>query len=76
MIFFTILGISIAALFGYMILFGIGVLIMYVEDDAAYFGALFAGIVISLLLAIFICNPESFGYQKITVSENVVEVNR
>lgn len=76
MIFFTGLGIFIAALLGYMFLFGIGMKIMYEKDDAGYLGALFVGIIISLLLAIFICDPESYGYQKITVSENVVEVNR
>ena len=74
MTFFTGLGIFIAAFFGYMMLFGIGVIIT--SDDAGYFGAVFVGITLSLVLAIFICSPESYGYQKITVSENVVEANR
>lgn len=76
MTFFTVLGIFIVALLGYMVLFGIGVAIMYDEsDDAKWFGALFAGIVISVVFATFICTPESYGYQKITVSENTVEVS-
>lgn len=76
MTFFTGLGIFIAALFGYIMLFGIGAVILHESDDEGYLVALFVGILLSLLFAIFICSPESYGYQKITVSENVVEVNR
>lgn len=75
MTFFTGLGIFVAALLCCTVLFVISVAIMG-ADDGGYFGALLTGIIISLLLAIFICDPEQFGYQKISVSENVVEVSR
>lgn len=70
MTFFTGLGIFIAALFGYILLVGMCAVIMYESDDSIYFGVLIAGIILSLLFARFICDPEHYGYQKIdTVSE-------
>lgn len=75
MTFFTGLGIFVVALLLYIFMFGIGYAISYnMIDDNGVLAGLFVGIIISILFATFICNPEDYGYQEITVSENVMEV--
>jgi len=73
MIFFTGLGIFVVALLWYMLLFGLSAVILNDSDNGGYLTAFFVGIILSLIFATFICRPESYGYQKITVSENIVE---
>jgi len=77
MMFFTGLGISMVIFLVYMLLFGLGMIIFYDKtEDTGFNAVLFVGVFISIMLTTFICNPESYGYQKITVSENVVEVDK
>jgi len=72
---FTAIGIFIVIFLVYMLLFGLGMILLYDKtEDTGFNAVLFVGIIISIVLTTFICFPESYGYQKITVSENTVEL--
>lgn len=76
MTFFTLLGIIITSLLLYSILY---IMMIFIaggfDQNNIFMAAIAIGVIISFILAFFIIEPKAFGYQKITVSENVVEEN-
>lgn len=76
MTFFTWIGIAIASLFLYLLLF---IIIIFIaggfDEDNIFMAAITVGVVMPIILATFIVDPQHYGYQKITVSENTVEEN-
>lgn len=75
MIIFTTLGMAITLLLLYSLLF---IIIIFIaggfNEDNIFMAVVAIGVIISLIIAYFIAKPEDFGYQKITVSENAMEV--
>lgn len=75
MIFFTTLGLVISLLILYSFFFIIIVLIAGgFNEENIIMATIIIALVSSFILADFITEPEDFGYQKITVSENIMEV--
>ena len=69
---FTVLGLSI---FIFFVLFVVSILlnVAWRNEIENSIGFLFVLVIISILIAIFIAEPQVYGYEKITVSENSIE---
>lgn len=68
---FTVLGL---AIFIFLVLIGISLLFSVAAKDEEYqLGFIFVLVFLSIFIALFIAEPQKYGYEKITVSENSIE---
>ena len=71
MIVFTVLGL---AIFIFLVLIGISILFsIAIKDEECHIGFICVLVFLSVIIALFITEPQEFGYEKITVSENSIE---
>ena len=77
--YFTVLGITISCIIVLVLIYSIFILIFNLDDEVlvGYISFLIIISILSMLFAMFLVDPTSYGYQKINnVSDNSIEISQ